>query len=124
VAVKPKHSIGSFHRHWGNFAHKVRVYTYLQRLGKEGVRRMAAMSVLSSRYLLLEALGKSFPSLPAARPTACRACTSSSSAHRGGLQAHRGRRHPAQPASYARVGKLFLDFGFHAPTVAFPRSSA
>ena len=27
--VIAKHSIGSFHRHWGNFGHKVRAYTYL-----------------------------------------------------------------------------------------------
>ena len=42
--VRPRHSVGSFHRHWGNFAHKVRCYTYLLRLGREGVRRMAAMA--------------------------------------------------------------------------------
>ena len=64
VPVRPRRSIGSFHRHWGNFAHKVRVLTYLRRLGKEGVRRMAAMSVLSSRYLHSR-LGSHFPSLPA-----------------------------------------------------------
>ena len=34
--VKAPKSIGSFHRHWGNFAHKVRCYTYLLRLGREG----------------------------------------------------------------------------------------
>ena len=33
--ASPK-SIGSFHRHWGNFAHQVRCYSYLLRLGKEG----------------------------------------------------------------------------------------
>ena len=44
-------SIGSFHRHWGNFAHKVRCYTYLLRLGHEGIRRMSAMAVLSARYV-------------------------------------------------------------------------
>jgi glycine dehydrogenase len=32
-------SIGSFHRHHGNFAHKVRCYTYIKALGAEGVRR-------------------------------------------------------------------------------------
>ena len=48
--VKPEKSIGSFHRHWGNYAHKVRCYTYLLRLGHEGVRRMSAMAVLSARY--------------------------------------------------------------------------
>ena len=32
----PTHSIGSFHRNWGNFGHKVRAYTYLLRLGRKG----------------------------------------------------------------------------------------
>ena len=61
---KPKLSIGSFHRHWGNFGHKVRAFAYLLRLGKEGVPRMASTAVLSSRYLFAT-LGKSLPTLPA-----------------------------------------------------------
>jgi len=62
--VIPPKSIGTFHRHWGNFAHKVRAYTYLLRLGREGVRRMAAVAVLSARYLHKQ-LGEHYPSLPA-----------------------------------------------------------
>ena len=60
---KPKLSIGSFHRHWGNFGHKVRAFAFL-RLGKEGVPRMASTAVLSSRYLFAT-LRKSLPTLPA-----------------------------------------------------------
>ena len=63
-STKPKFSIGSFHRHWGNFGHKVRAYSYLLRLGKEGVPRMSSTAVLSSRYLFAK-LGKIFPTLPA-----------------------------------------------------------
>jgi glycine dehydrogenase len=37
TAVTPPSSIGTFHRHWGNFAHKVRCYAYLLRLGREGI---------------------------------------------------------------------------------------
>ena len=33
-SVLPEKSIGSFHRYWGNFSHKVRAYSYLLRLGK------------------------------------------------------------------------------------------
>ena len=45
-------SIGSFHRHWGNFAHKVRCYALPARLGREGVRRMSAVArPLSARYV-------------------------------------------------------------------------
>ncbi|MFM7742930.1 MAG: aminomethyl-transferring glycine dehydrogenase subunit GcvPB, partial [Verrucomicrobiota bacterium] len=118
VAVKPKHSIGSFHRHWGNFAHKVRVYTYLQRLGKEGVRRMAAMSVLSSRYLFSR-LGKSFPSLPAAADGVPRMHEFILTLTEEDFKRIEVAGIP-RAGVIARVGKLFLDFGFHAPTVAFP----
>jgi len=118
VAVRPAKSIGSFHRHWGNFAHKVRVLTYLRRLGKEGVRRMAAMSVLSSRYLHSR-LGAHFPSLPAGADGVPRM-------HEFILTLTEEDFRRAEAAGVprasviARVGKLFLDFGFHAPTVAFP----
>jgi len=111
-------SIGSFHRHFGNFGHKVRCYTYVKRLGKQGIRRMSAVAVLSARYLRQKFSGK-FDILP-----------------EGALN---------QPCMHefiltlpqktfkkiiavgipkanviSRLGKLFLDFGYHAPTVAFP----
>ena len=118
VPVKPKHSIGSFHRHWGNFAHKVRVYSYLLRLGKEGVRRMSAMSVLSSRYLFSK-LGQSFPSLPAAADGVPRMHEFILTLTEEDFKRIEAAGIP-RASIIARVGKLFLDFGFHAPTVAFP----
>ena len=122
VAVKAAQSIGSIHRHWGNFAHKVRAYAYLLRLGREGVRRMSAVAVLASRYLYAK-LGAHYGSLPA-----------------GEGAAKQPRMHEfiltLAPEDFARltkigiptaaviprVGKLFLDFGFHAPTVAWPEA--
>ena len=118
VPVRPRHSIGSFHRHWGNFAHKVRVYTYLQRLGKEGVRRMSAMSVLSSRYLFAK-LGRAFPSLPAAADGVPRMHEFILTLTEEDFRRIEAAGIP-RAGIIARVGKLFLDFGFHAPTVAFP----
>lgn len=117
VPVKPKHSIGSFHRHWGNFAHKIRAYTYLLRLGKEGVRRMSAMSVLAARYLYAQ-LRERYPTLPAGAdsPRMHEFILTLSEDDFKGLEA------AGVPRAIAitRVGKLFLDFGFHAPTVAWP----
>lgn len=118
VPVRPKHSIGSFHRHWGNFAHKVRVYTYLQRLGQEGVQRMSAMSVLASRYLYSR-LKPHFPSLPAAAQEVPRMHEFILTLSEDDFKRIEAAGIP-KAAIIARVGKLFLDFGFHAPTVAFP----
>ncbi|MEO0797064.1 MAG: aminomethyl-transferring glycine dehydrogenase subunit GcvPB [Verrucomicrobiota bacterium] len=118
VPVKPPQSIGSFHRHWGNFAHKIRAYTYLLRLGHEGVLRMSAMAVLASRYLLSQ-LSKRYPTLPAGAPDAPRMhefILTLSEEDFARIEA------AGVPRAMAitRVGKLFLDFGFHAPTVAWP----
>lgn len=116
--VKPENSIGSFHRHWGNFAHKVRCYTYLLRLGHEGVRRMSAMAVLSARYLH-EQLRDDYATLPAgsdAEPRMHEFILTLKQEDFALLESVGLRKTDAAP----RIGKLFLDFGFHAPTVAWP----
>ncbi len=116
--VKPEKSIGSFHRHWGNFAHKVRCYTYLLRLGREGVRRMSAMAVLSARYTQHQ-LDKEYALLPEgadAEPRMHEFILTLPDRDYALLESVGLRRSDAAP----RIGKLFLDFGFHAPTVAWP----
>lgn len=116
--VKAEKSIGSFHRHWGNFAHKVRCYTYLLRLGKEGVRRMSAMAVLSARYLHKQ-MENDYATLPAgadSEPRMHEFILTLKPEDFGALESVGLRKTDAAP----RIGKLFLDFGFHAPTVAWP----
>lgn len=120
VPEKPQKSIGSFHRHWGNFAHKVRCYTYLLRLGKEGVRRITAVSVLAARYLF-EQLKKDQPSLPfgaEGEPRMHEFILTLKEEEFAALQ----KVGIAQNGAIPRLGKLFLDFGFHAPTVAWPEA--
>ncbi|NBD39158.1 MAG: aminomethyl-transferring glycine dehydrogenase subunit GcvPB [Verrucomicrobia bacterium] len=113
-------SIGSFHRHYGNFAHKVRAYTYLLRLGREGVRRMTALSVLSARYCF-EQLRTAYPTLP-------RGAGDTPRMHEFILTLEEEDFARLEEAGVpraqviTRVGKLFLDFGFHAPTVAWPET--
>ncbi|MEC8219437.1 MAG: aminomethyl-transferring glycine dehydrogenase subunit GcvPB, partial [Verrucomicrobiota bacterium] len=116
--VKPEKSIGSFHRHWGNFAHKVRCYAYLLRLGREGVRRMSAIAVLSARYLH-EHLREDYATLPTgsdAEPRMHEFILTLKTEDFAALESVGLRKTDAAP----RIGKLFLDFGFHAPTVAWP----
>jgi glycine dehydrogenase len=116
---KAPQSIGSFHRHWGNFAHKIRSYTYLRRLGYEGIRRMSAVAVLSSRYML-KRLEKHFPTLPAASTKeAPRMHEFILTLSEDLFKKLEGAGTP-KASAIPRFGKLFLDYGFHAPTVAFP----
>ncbi|MBL7665309.1 MAG: aminomethyl-transferring glycine dehydrogenase subunit GcvPB [Bacteriovoracaceae bacterium] len=116
---KAAKSVGEFHRHHGNFAHKVRAYTYLRALGPEGVKRMSAVAVLSARYLLKK-LANTYPTLPKSADATARMHefiltltpeTFAKIEKEGGVP---------KANIIARIGKLFLDFGFHAPTVAFP----
>ncbi len=116
--VKPEKSIGSIHRHLGNFAHKIRTYTYLRALGPEGVRRMSAVAVLSAKYLH-QKLNKIYPTLPAGAEKVSRmhefiltlAPETFERIEKAGIP---------KAQIIPRIGKLFLDYGFHAPTVAFP----
>lgn len=115
---RPKKTIGSFHRHYGNFAHKVRCYTYIKALGTEGIKKMSAMAVLSSLYLYKQ-LNKEFPTLPAGTqdvPRMHEFIITLSKELFEKIEASG----TSKPNIIARVGKTFLDFGFHAPTVAFP----
>lgn len=116
--VKAPKSIGSFHRHYGNFAHKVRAYTYIKSLGGEGTRAMSSVAVLSARYLY-EKLKPTFPSLP-------EGCENEVRMHEFILTISKDTfariemSGTPKAQAIAKIGKLFLDFGLHAPTVAFP----
>lgn len=118
IPEKPAKSIGSFHRHWGNFAHKVRAYTYLVRLGKDGVRRMPAVAVLSARYCL-DRLRKHYSILPARTDSSPRMHEFILTLHEEDFKRLEAFG-IAKGLAIPRIGKLFLDFGFHAPTVAWP----
>lgn len=109
--------IGSIHRHHGNFAHKVRCYTYIKALGFRGTKEMSAVSVLSARYLFNK-LNKYFPSLPttSTEPKMHEFILTLPPETFAKLESLG----LTKPIAITRVGKLFLDFGFHAPTVAFP----
>ena len=114
----PHKSIGSFHRHFGNFAHKVRCYTYLMALGDKGIRQMSAVAVLSARYLY-ERLKEIFPTLPEGGEDVPRMHEFILTLTQEMFE--KAKETGIPPSQIVpRVGKLFLDFGLHAPTVAFP----
>lgn len=114
----PRKSIGSLHAFFGNFPHKVRALSYIFRLGSDGVKAMSQTAVLASRYLFKN-LKKSWLTLP-------EACENQPRMHEFILtiadedfRALEGAEVPRQLA-ISRIGKAFLDYGFHAPTVSFP----
>lgn len=116
--VRPTKSVGSFHRHYGNFAHKIRAYTYIKALGKDGVKKMSQVAVLSARYLH-HSLSEFYPTLPAGAVSSPRMHEFILTLSPETFKKIETSGTPKTNA-IARIGKLFLDFGFHAPTVAFP----
>jgi glycine dehydrogenase len=118
IPIKPKYSIGSFHRHWGNFAHKIRCFTYLLRLGGPGIKQMSGVAVLSAQYLF-KTLGAHFPCLPKNADNVPRMHEFILTLEEADFDALEEAGIP-KAVVIPRIGKLFLDFGFHAPTVAFP----
>jgi glycine dehydrogenase len=110
--------VGDFHRHLGNFAHKIRCYTYLKALGTQGIREMSATAVLSARYLQ-EKLKNLTPMLPIGADATPRMHEFIITLRDEDFKRIDAAGTPKANA-IARIGKLFLDFGFHAPTVAFP----
>jgi glycine dehydrogenase len=115
---KTEKSIGSFHRHMGNFAHKVRAYTYIKALGGEGVREMSAIAVLSARYLY-QKINDLYPTLPSKGKDEARMHEFILTLSPEMFKSIEDCGIPKTQV-IAKVGKLFLDFGMHAPTVAFP----
>jgi len=111
-------SIGSVHRHLGNFAHNIRCYTYLRRLGAKGIKNMSAIAVLSSRYLY-QRLKSKFDTLPRGAENAPRMHEFILTLPKETLSKVESMGIPKALIA-SRIGKLFLDFGFHAPTVSFP----
>ena len=117
-SYKTKKSIGSLHRHWGNFAHKVRCLAYLKRLGKQGIPKMSSLAVLSSVYLF-KRLKNFYPTLPAGAENAARMhefILTLNDADFGKLQ----EAGITIAKSMVHIGKLFLDYGFHSPTISWP----
>ena len=115
---RAERSIGSLHRHFGNFAHKVRAYTYLRALGSPGIRKMSAFAVLSARYLY-EAIRGIFPTLPEGCEEVPRMHEFIITLAKEGFEGI-DRAGTPRAQAIAKIGKLFSDFGLHAPTVAFP----
>ncbi|MCY4524518.1 MAG: aminomethyl-transferring glycine dehydrogenase subunit GcvPB [Halobacteriovoraceae bacterium] len=116
----PKKSIGSIHRHFGNFAHKIRCYTYLRALGGEGVQKMSEMAVLSAKYLQY-CSREYFPGLPENTDSIPRMHEFILTINKE-MFARIERAGIPKAQAIAKIGKLFLDFGLHAPTVSFPET--
>jgi len=114
----PKFSIGNIHRHFGNFAHKIRALAYIKRLGQQGIVSMSQVAVLSANYLQKK-LCPPFELLPQTLevPRLHEFILTLPAETFAFIEKET---HLPKVKIISQIGKLFLDFGIHAPTVSFP----
>ncbi len=98
-------TIGQMRSFLGNFLVAVKAYAYLLSLGGDGLKRMTEDAVLNANYLL--GLLKGHFELPYDRVCKHEFVLSTRPLNASGLKV-------------VDVAKRLLDYGFHAPTVAFP----
>jgi glycine dehydrogenase subunit 2 len=97
-------TIGKMHGFFGNFGVMVRAYTYIVKLGREGIVQTAQGAVLNANYLAARIEHK-YP-MPYGR--GMHECVADGTVFK------------QWGVKTLDIAKRLLDFGFHAPTVYFP----
>ena len=98
-------SIGKVRTFYGNFGMLVRAFTYIRRMGSDGLTQVSRDAVLSANYLrsrLNDVYDEAYPG-----PTMHELVLS-------------GRRQKRRGVRTADIAKRLMDYGFHPPTVYFP----
>ncbi len=98
-------SVGALHSFFGNFGIYLRAYTYITRLGAEGIQRASATAILNANYLAHRIAG-AYP-IPYGERCMHEFVASGEPLKKYGVKT-------------LDVAKRLLDFGFYAPTVYFP----
>jgi len=104
-----KYSIGKVHSFYGNIGVLIKSYIYILRLGSEGLKESARISVLNSNYLLKKLISLPGVTLPYGdKPRK----------HEFVISLKRLAKDTG--VSALDVAKRLLDYGLHAPTIYFP----
>ncbi|MBM4420582.1 MAG: glycine dehydrogenase subunit 2 [Chloroflexi bacterium] len=98
-------SIGRIRAHHGNFGVLVRAYTYIRRLGEDGLRATGEDAVLAANYLLARLRGAFDVAFD--RPCMHEFVLTAAAQKRAGVPA-------------LDIAKALIDEGFHPPTTYFP----
>lgn len=101
----PKHSIEPIKAFYGNFGVLVKAYSYIRRLGAEGLKSVSENAVLNANYVMNQLKDDYY--LPYDRT-----CM-----HEFVLS---GKRQKELGVSTLDIAKRLLDYGVHAPTIYFP----
>jgi glycine dehydrogenase subunit 2 len=98
-------SVGKVRSFYGNFGMLVRAYTYIRRMGSDGLSQVSRDAVLSANYLrasLNDVYDEAYPG---------------PNMHEVVLSGRRQKRNGVRTMD---IAKRLMDYGFHPPTVYFP----
>ena len=101
---RPK-TVGALHSFFGNFGIYLRAYTYITRLGSDGIRRASSTAILNANYLA-KRVSSRFP-VPYGERCMHEFVATGEPLKKYGVKT-------------LDVAKRLLDFGFYAPTIYFP----
>jgi glycine dehydrogenase subunit 2 len=100
-----KHSVGKFHAFFGNFLVLIKSYAYLLRLGKEGLKKVAQVSVINANYIRKKL--EKYYLLSSPKPNMHEVVFSC-------------KKQKEKGASCLDICKRLIDYGIHPPTMYFP----
>jgi len=100
-----ENSIGRVHTFNGNFGILVRALTYIKILGSDGLKNVSQLAVLNANYL--KKILSDCYEIPLSEGTLHEFVISAVKQKEKGVKA-------------LDIGKMLLDYGFHAPTIYFP----
>jgi len=103
-------SIGKIRSYYGNFSTLLRAYTYILRLGYEGLKSVSEMAVLNANYMKTKCQKIKGFSIPTNKNSFCM--------HEFVLSAKE--LFKEKNISALDVSKFIIDHGFHPPTIYFP----
>jgi glycine dehydrogenase subunit 2 len=104
-AEQDEKSIGRLKAFYGHFAIMVRAYTYIRRLGREGLREVSEAAILSANYIKEELRGTYDLPYDALCMHECVFTDKLQNAH---------------GVTTLDIAKRLIDYGFHPPTIYFP----
>lgn len=102
----PSKSIGRIHSYYGNVAVLIRAYMYLRSMGAEGLREVAENAVLNANYLRVKLVALGFH-IPFDRVCMHEVLLTDKNMPNG--------------ITALDIAKRLIDYGFHPPTVYFPK---
>jgi glycine dehydrogenase subunit 2 len=103
-------TIGKVRSYSGNFIIILRAYTYILRLGKDGLTRVSEMANLNANYMKMQSVKIPGFSVPYGEGTPCM--------HEFVLSAKQLKKETE--VSALDISKFILDHGLHPPTIYFP----